>query len=160
MKSKAWASVHCASLPEKSYNKAEVLFDQSPNKRIGQVTTDLAGKFCHPDGHPKSIVELRKVCHHSFRINSVNVCSHVIKLSKKKLLKPCLTTWYYDNDSHLATVTCLQKGFHPRYRKRRRRGDHLIPLVFQRGNVRHPQLSSISWVQISLPRYIRSNEVI
>jgi hypothetical protein len=61
-----------------------------------QVTTDLAGKFCHPDGHAKRFVETGKVINHLLRISSVNVRSHMVKLAKNELLRPCLTTGWYD----------------------------------------------------------------
>ena len=46
------------------------------------MTTDLAGKFCHPNGHAKSIMEIGKVINHILRIGSVNVRSHIIKLDE------------------------------------------------------------------------------
>jgi hypothetical protein len=57
-----------------------------------QVTTDLAAKFCHPDGHAKHFIETGKVINHLLRISSVNVRGHMIKLAKKEMLRPCLTT--------------------------------------------------------------------
>ena len=62
-------------------------FDQLPSKRSErQVSTNLAGKFRHPDWQFKSIVESGKVINRSLRISSVTVRSQGIKLAKKKLI--------------------------------------------------------------------------
>ena len=89
MNSKTWSSVHWGP-PLKSYYSQNV--NRSIARQEGEVPTDLAGPFCHPDVLVKRSVETGKVINHSGRISIVNVRSQKIELAKKELFKPCLRT--------------------------------------------------------------------
>ena len=83
MKYQTWSALHCA-LPVKLYRC--VIRSIAPKKKEegDKVTTDLTGKFCYPDGHAKSSVEIGKVINHSLGIGSVTMRSQMIKLAKKR----------------------------------------------------------------------------
>lgn len=47
-----------------------------------EETTDLAGKFSHPDVHVKNTVHVHEIINHIRRVSGVNVQIHASKLAK------------------------------------------------------------------------------
>lgn len=80
IKEKACAAVGSGSPGTKLYNSQSIVKSITKQEKD---TTNLAGKFCHPDLHAKSSVEIRKIVDHILRIKAIIVRGHVSKLAKK-----------------------------------------------------------------------------